>query len=130
MEAPSKRKRKGGYRRMAGIDWEKIGGEHEKHEALKLKVGNSIVATFQNDGNFVDKATMEKAEAKYPIDAYVFHIQDGSGKDYDFWVSTQSYSVLNQLKTIRGETTLKGKQVEIKRVSDSTTKTNYQIEAV
>lgn len=115
---------------MSEIDWDKIEGEYEKHKPLKLGVDDSIVATFRNDGNFVDKATLEKAEADYPVDAYVFHIQDGTGKSYDFWVPKKAYSVLKQLKTIRDGTTLKNKQVEIKRVSDSINETNYKIEAV
>ena len=112
---------------MTRTDWESV-TDFERHPSLKMEVGDEVEAELQDDGNFVSKKQMQDAGAKFARDCNVFVVKIGEELK-EFWIATTAYSTMRQLKRIRDENddSLKGTKVRIKRVSDKTDETNYEI---
>lgn len=117
---------------MANFDWSQVSDfeRFPKLESVK-KVGSEAKITFQDDGTFVSEKQLKEAKAKHPRDSIVFVVMENNEKK-EFWVASESYSVVKQLKRVREKNggTLKGAVVKIKRVSDQTNETNYEIKEV
>ena len=121
-----------GTKTMTKIQWEQVTGEFERFPKLELKeVDDTFTGTFLDDGDFVSKATLENAGAKYARDSFLFRLEDEDGNKHEFWQGAKSFSTLNQLKSIGGANgELTGKKVKITRVSTDMKETNWEIEVV
>lgn len=112
---------------MAEINWGNV-SDFERYDKLDMKVGDERQGKFVGDGTFVPSKQLKDAGAKFPRDSYVF-VLEIDGQRREFWVGAQSYSVVRQIKRIRdaNEGKLDGAGVNIKRVSEKTDETNYEI---
>jgi len=109
---------------MVGINWENIGEDFEKLEAFQLEVGKETDVLFHDDGKPVSKDEMK--EAKFPRDAFVFVMEENNVKK-NWWINQRDFSTLRQLREIRGEESLAGIRVHIKRISNSPKEQNWDI---
>jgi hypothetical protein len=113
---------------MPKIDWEAV-SDFERHPKLEMAVGDEKKVRFEDEGTFVTKQQLADAGAKFPRDCYVFTLSVDNEK-HEWWVGAQAYSVVRQIKRLREQNgALKGVRALLKRVSDKTTETNYEIVA-
>jgi hypothetical protein len=113
---------------MSTFDWNSI-SDFDRFPKLDsiAKVGSETKIKFLNDGNFVSAEQLKEAKAKFPRDSIVLAVEE-KGESKELWVASKSFSVMKQLKKIREKHgSLKGIVVKIKRVSDATDATNYEI---
>lgn len=113
---------------MSTFDWNSI-SDFDRYPKLEsiAKIGSETKVKFLNDGNFVGAEQLKEAKAKFPRDSIVLAVEE-KGENKEFWVASKSFSVMKQLKKIREKHgSLKGITVKIKRVSDATDATNYEI---
>jgi len=112
---------------MATINWDEI-TTFDRYPKLDMKVGDKVTVTFEDDGSFVSKKVLADSGAQYPRDSFVFVISK-DGQKHEFWVGAKNYSLMNILKQLREENggNLKGLTVEIERISDKPSETNYKI---